>query len=162
MSELSELLARVRHLEDVEAVRRVLIRYGIAVDAGDAEATAALYTPDCVIDIDDGAVVFEGHEGVRALVGSAAHQEILSRCVHLIGPAVVDIDGDVAQSTAYALVVLADPEDSKIWRVGVNRLELHRRGERWLIHHRWSAAADSETGRTILRTAAQARSLTPP
>ena len=54
-------------LDDVVAVHHVLVSYGLAVDAGDAAATAALYADDCEVDIDR-AVVFRGRQEVHDMV----------------------------------------------------------------------------------------------
>ena len=45
---IADMQARLARLEDEREITRVLTRYGFAVDLGDADATAALYTDDVV------------------------------------------------------------------------------------------------------------------
>ena len=73
------LTARVNHLEDEREITHVLTRYGFAVDLGDVDATAALYTDDAVIDLGPGST-FSGIEGARQLVLDERHQAIVGRC----------------------------------------------------------------------------------
>ena len=46
---VADLAARVRLLEDEREIGRVLTRYGLSVDLGDADATAELDTDDTVM-----------------------------------------------------------------------------------------------------------------
>jgi ketosteroid isomerase-like protein len=147
--QVRELTRRVQALEDERAICRTLVRYGFAVDSDDPEATAALYTRDCVITIDRD-VRFTGSDGVRALVSGELHQAILPNCAHMIGPLVIDVDGDDAVATGYACVVVRTGDDFRIWREGANRWELERDEGAWRIRRRTSFAVGSVDAQRVL------------
>ena len=151
---IAELAARVQRLEDEREITRVLTRYGFAVDLGDADATAALYTDDTVIDLGLTSE-FRGTEGARQLVLDERHQEIVGRCAHTMGPFVidVDIDGDHATATGYVRVYISDPDmrNPRLWRIGYTKLELRRSGAKWQIAERLSRSIGADGGAELLR-----------
>ena len=142
---------RVQRLEDEREIHRTLVRYGFAVDSGDADATADLYTHDCVIELDfEGGRTFRGREGAKALVENETHQSLLPACAHLIGPVAIEVDGDHAVATGYATVVRRSGDDFVIWREGCGRWELVRRDGEWRISHRTSIAIGSAAAQALL------------
>jgi uncharacterized protein (TIGR02246 family) len=150
VDKMAVLDRRLRVLEDEREVRELLVRYGFAVDSGDADATAALYTHDCVIDVDRGTAVFHGTEGARGLVTSEAHQAILPRCAHMIGPLAVRLDGDDAVATGYACVVVQEDDGPRVWRQGCNRWTLRRTPDGWRIARRETVAVGSPEAGVLL------------
>ena len=150
---IDELLARVRRLEDEREVVRVLTRYGFAVDTGDADATAALYTDDTVIDLGPTSQ-FTGTEGAKRLVLDPRHQEIVGRCAHTMGPFVVDVDvdGDLATAVGYVRVYISDEDmrNPRLWRIGYTKFELRRHGDTWQIATRLSRSVGAEGGADVL------------
>lgn len=131
---LDELARRVQALEDELAIHRLIVRYGLAVDAGDADAAAATFTDDGVYDVDVG--VMRGPAAVAAMVRGDRHQAMVGRCAHQIGPAVVEVDGDRAIAVGYSRVYLATEGGVEIYRVSSNRWQLERRAGAWGIVHR--------------------------
>ncbi len=152
---VTELVARVRRLEDEREISRVLTRYGFTVDLGDADATAALYTDEADIDLGPSSR-FHGTEGARQLVLDQRHQDILGRCAHIMGPFVidVDVDGDRATATGYVRVFISDADMSnpRLWRIGYTRLELVRGGSTWRIARRLSRSLAAEGAPELLRS----------
>jgi ketosteroid isomerase-like protein len=148
---IEELERRLRRVEDEQAIHRTLVRYGFAVDVGDSEATADLYTHDCLIELDfAGGRTFRGRPGAKALVDDETHQSLLPNCAHLIGPLSVVVDGDRAVATGYAMVVKRHGDSFAIWRQGCGRWELVRRGDEWRISHRTSMAVGSAAAQVLL------------
>ncbi len=141
-AQVAALAARVQALDDVLAVHRVLVGYGLAVDAGDATATAALYADDCDVDI-DGTVRFRGRQAVHDMVLGDAHQAILGECAHLMGPYTVEVDGDRAVAVGYASIYVREDDQIKPWRQAYGRFELERRDATWQITRRTSRALGS-------------------
>jgi len=125
---------RVQALEDELAIHRLIVRYGIAADAGDAETAAATFADDGVYDTDVG--VMRGRAGVAGMLRGERHQTMVGRCAHQIGPAVVDVQGDRATAMGYSRVYLADQGRVAIYRVSTNRWCLEKRQGRWTVVER--------------------------
>src|SRR3989442_8690907 len=125
------LAQRVQALEDELAIHRLIVGYGLAVDIGDADGAAAVFTEDGVYDVDVG--LMRGRNAVAALVRGERHQSMVGRCAHQIGPAVVEVDGDRALATGYSRVYRRGDRGTEIHRVSFNRWELERRDGGWLI-----------------------------
>jgi ketosteroid isomerase-like protein len=151
---IADLAARVQRLEDEREITRVLTRYGFAVDIGDADATAALYPDDTVIDLGPTSQ-FHGTAGARQLVLDERHQAIVGRCAHTMGPFVIDVDiaGDRATATGYVRVYISDEDmrDPRLWRIGYTKLELVRDGATWRIATRVSRSLGAHEGAALLR-----------
>jgi len=151
---IADLAARVQRLEDEREITRVLTRYGFAVDIGDADATAALYTEDALIDLGPTSQ-FRGTAGAQQLVLDERHQAIVGRCAHTMGPFVIDVDisGDHATATGYVRVYISDDDtrNPRLWRIGYTKLELVRAGTTWRIATRLSRSVGAEGGADLLR-----------
>lgn len=147
---LLALERRVQALEDELAVHRVIVRYGFAVDAGDAEATGALFTEDTRFDVDRRRIM-EGRDGVEAMVRGERHQSYLPNCAHAIGPAVVTIRGDRATATGYTRIYLRSGDEIRLFRLAFNRWELERRDGHWQIARRVSRMVGDEEAQDVLR-----------
>lgn len=148
---VAELVRRVRALEDELAIHRHLVRYGFAVDTGDAERTAALFAGDSTTEVDGGRLVLRGRQGVRDLVLGSRHQAMLPNTAHQIGPAVVELDGDHAVATGYSRVYQRIDDGFAIYRVSFNRWELERRTGAWTIVRRTTRLLGSTEAGTLLR-----------
>ena len=151
---IADLAARVQRLEDEREITRVLTRYGFAVDIGDADATAALYTDDTLIDLGSTSQ-FYGTVGAQQLVRDERHQAIVGRCAHTMGPFVIDVDvtGDRATATGYVRVYISDDgmRNPRLWRIGYTKLELVRAGTTWRIANRVSRSIGADDGAALLR-----------
>lgn len=131
---IAALEARLRAVEDELAIHKLIVRYGLAVDTGDAERTAAVFAEEAVYDAD--VRLMRGRGEVADMVRSARHQEMVGCCAHQIGPAVVTLEGDRATALGYSRVYLKGADGIAIYRVSFNRWELERRAERWIIVRR--------------------------
>ena len=76
--QLAALERRVESLEDELAIHRLIVRYGFAVDTGDADATAELFTEDTLFDV-DGRLIMRGRDGVSDMVRGERHQSLHHR-----------------------------------------------------------------------------------
>jgi uncharacterized protein (TIGR02246 family) len=61
---VNDLLARLRRLEDIEAIRDLAVRYALAVDDRDYEALRSMFTDDGCLRASSGPVKGRGREGV--------------------------------------------------------------------------------------------------
>lgn len=140
---LAQLEARLQLLEDRLEIYDLVASYGPAVDAGDAAATAALWTDAGTYDVDTG--VYEGREGIAAMVESRPHQGLLARgCAHLTSPPQVELDGDAAVAVCHSQLVLRRQDGSgfDVLRATAHRFELMRTADGWRVHRRTSRLLD--------------------
>ncbi len=136
---VATLARRVTRLEDELAIHRLIVRYGLAVDVGDADGGAAVFTEDGVYDVDVGRM--EGRDAVRAMVRGPRHQEMVGHCAHQIGPAVVTFDADDrATAVGYSRVYLETRAGVHVYRVSTNRWELVKHDGAWAIARRTTRA----------------------
>lgn len=132
---VADLARRVQALEDELAIHRLVVRYGLGVDAGDPEKGAGVFTADGVYDVDVGRM--EGRDAVRRMVGGERHQAMVGHCAHQIGPAVVRLEGPArATAVGYSRVYLETPAGTHVYRVSLNRWELVKDAGEWLIARR--------------------------
>jgi uncharacterized protein (TIGR02246 family) len=144
---VASLTRRVQMLEDELAIHRLIVRYGLAVDTGDAERTAAVFTPEGVYDAD--VRLMNGRAAVADMVRGDRHQQMVGRCAHQIGPAVVRVDGDRAVALGYSRVYLHSADGIAVYRVSLNRWELERRAGAWLIARRLTRLLGHAEARAI-------------
>ena len=145
---VAALERRVQALEDELAIHRLIVRYGIAVDTGDADATVAVFTEDGVYDVDVGRM--EGRDAVRKMVRGERHQSMVGHCAHQIGPAIVEVHGaDRAVATGYSRVYLETRAGTHVYRVSFNRWELVKRDGEWLIERRTTRVLGNDEAKGI-------------
>ena len=148
---VAELSRRVGALEDELAIHRVIVRYGLAVDAGDADGGAGVFTEDGVYDVDVGRM--EGREAVRRMVRGERHQAMVGHCAHQMGPATVSLDSpERATALGYSRVYLHTPAGTHVYRVSLNRWELGKRDGEWLITRRTTRVLGHPAALAVLRT----------
>jgi uncharacterized protein (TIGR02246 family) len=147
---VTALAGRVERLEDELAIHRLLVRYGLGVDAGDPERAAAVFTEDGVYDVDVG--LMEGREAVRAMVRGRRHQEMVGHCAHQIGPAVVTVES-AARATAvgYSRVYLETRAGTHVYRVSLNTWDLVKRDGAWQIARRTTRVLGHPEAPDLLR-----------
>ena len=144
MSTLIELEKRLQRIEEERAIERLIASYGPLVDAGEADATAALWAPDGVYDVDEW--LMRGRDDVAAMVRSDAHQGLIRRgCCHFLGPAVVTVDGDDAVAVCESVLLIRRDDGYVAARAGANHFRLHRTDGRWEIVVRTTRALDVST-----------------
>jgi SnoaL-like domain len=147
MSE-EDLEQRVRRLEDELAVRRVILSYGPAADAGLAEEAASLWLQDGTYDWDPSGAPLEGQAAIEAMLRGDEHRRLIETGVaHFAGPPLIDIDGDRATALTYSLILRRDPDERRcyLWRMSAAKWEFGRTGETWRIRRRTHRLLD-ETG----------------
>lgn len=149
--QLDDLNRRVQALEDELAIHRVIVRYGLAVDIGDADGAADTFTEDTIYDVDVG--LMRGRDGVRQMVRSERHQNMVGHCAHQIGPAVVEIHGDRAAATGYSRVYLHKDGSIQVYRVSLNAWHLERRNGEWQIARRTTRLLGHAEARRVFETA---------
>ncbi len=143
---VGELEERLRAAEDQLAIHDLIVRYGLAVDLGDAQGVADVFMSDAEFDVGSGSsgpdarnVVFKGHEEIKNnLVLGDGHQSLLPNSAHTIGPVIIALDGDRAEATGYSRIYHREDKGQPgdhfmLFRIGFNRWELERQPDgRWL------------------------------
>lgn len=124
-------------MSDVEEITQVIAAYGPAVDSGDADAAAALFTEDGWYEVAGGRL--QGREAIAGMVRGTAHQSLLQRGVaHVMGLPRIDVDGQRAVAVNHTTVYL----EGRVWRVAANRWELTHTAEGWRISGRTNRLLD--------------------
>ncbi|WP_068183843.1 nuclear transport factor 2 family protein [Mycobacterium sp. UM_CSW] len=160
MTEIDDLAARLRHLEDEREISRLIASYGPAVDAGDADAAAQLWATNGTYDVEGWHM--DSRNDVHAMVDSASHQNLVANgCCHFIGPSVVTVTEDSAVAVAESLVLVRDGESYRVWRSTANHFELQRIEGRWRIIKRTSRVLNGDPGARALLTAGLAGAAAP-
>lgn len=148
---LADLERRLQRIEDERAIERLIASYGPLVDAGDAGATAALWSDDGVYDVEDW--LMQGRNDIAAMVRSSGHQNLINRgCVHFLGPAVVTVHGDDAVAVCASTLLVKRETGYQVARGGANYFHLRRESEAsWQIVKRITRRLDgSAESRALL------------
>jgi uncharacterized protein (TIGR02246 family) len=149
--DFDDLMTRLRRLEDDRDIRQLIASYGPAVDAGDADAAARLWSSDGVYDVDGWRM--EGRADIHAMVRSAAHQNLVAKgCCHFLGPCVVTVTGDEAVAVCESLVLIRDGDGYRVWRSTAHHFVLRRNDEQWEITTRTSRVLDGNPDARVLLT----------
>ncbi len=144
---LGSIEARLRRLEDEADIRRLVLTYGPAADAGLTTVAGDLWLDDGLYDWDAAGNPHEGSSGVGAMLRGDGHQGLIAAGVaHVTGPLRIDLDGDLATALSYSFVARREDERWFLWRVSAVRWELERtESAGWRIRQRTNRLLD-ETG----------------
>jgi ketosteroid isomerase-like protein len=140
----SDLHGRIRRLEDEASVTRLLLSYADRFDGGDSLGVAELFTADAVVDYGPEFPDLEGRHAIRDGVAKGM-DEIFLATSHHISNAVVDVDGDRADCSAYVYAwhrYRDGSPDGYLW--GRYLMECVRRGDGWRIARLRLEAAGTE------------------
>ncbi len=144
----SHLSTRVARLEDEQAIRRIVLSYGPAADAGLARAAAALWSEEGHYDWGSDRGPHRNRREIETMLSGDAHRSLIdSGVAHFSGPPLIDVDGNRGTALTYSLVMRRDPESARfyLWRLSAVRWELERDGASWAIRKRTNRMLD-ETG----------------
>jgi len=151
MTDIDDLAARLRRLEDERDIAGLIASYGPAVDAGDADAAARLWASEGIYEVDGWRM--EGRADVHAMVSSPAHQNLVAKgCCHFLGPCVVTVTGDSAVAVCESLVLIRDDDGYRVWRSTANHFALQRIDGQWQISIRTSRVLDGNPDARALLT----------
>jgi hypothetical protein len=148
---LESLAARVRLLEDREALRDLVARYGPLADSGDSAGVSQLWTETGSYTV-MGFAAAEGQSAIAGLIQSAEHQSLMADgCAHVLGPIALDIDGDRASARGHSIVFRKSEAGFIVYRMSANHWQFIRTEEGWRVESRTNALLDgSEQARLLL------------
>lgn len=149
---LAALDARLKALEDRNAILDTLMRYGSALDYGDVERLIDCFTTDTVRETrrPDGTVNrWEGAEGTREFATTHSHAPDKYH-KHLVLNALVEVRGDTAEVESYMFRFDAgDGDRSFVWGMGRYLDKMRRDADgRWRILKRVTYIEDDWPGRS--------------
>ncbi len=137
--ESNDPAARIRRLEDIEAIKQLAVAYKLALDSKDSEAYAALFAAQgtlwCAPEI-----VATGRSAIRALVEGMSGNLLTEQTgtdFHAIANHLIELEGDTATGSLtwlyFTVGVDGAPELSKL---GHYVDEYVREGGRWCFQRR--------------------------
>lgn len=141
---IAALEVRLRALEDREAIRALIARYGPLADSGNATGVAALWRDDGSYGI-FGMADAQGHAAIAALIDGPVHQQLMADgCAHLLGPVAIDLAGDEASARGVSIVFRANGSGFEVFRVSANRWDLVRSESGWQVLRRENALLNGQ------------------
>ena len=123
MEEIEErfavLEARIKLLEDREAIGRLICSWGPACDTGLSEEATSIWTDDGLLVSDMSRL--EGPRGVLAMVESDGQQDLIRQgCADVQGVPLISVEGDEAWAINYSRVFRYTDPGYEVWRVSAN------------------------------------------
>jgi hypothetical protein len=99
-----------------------------------------------------GIVEARGRDAIAALLDGPVHRQLMADgCAHVLGPVVIQLDGDSAVAYGHSVVFRRVGEAFEVYRVSANRWQMVRQGEGWLVLKRDNLLLDgSEAARALL------------
>ena len=138
---MNALEARIARLEDQLAIHRLINSWGPAVDTGQAEAAAALFSDDAVLKSDMSHLI--GPAAIEEMVHSDGQQALIRQgSAHIPAFPLVEIDGDSARALGYSRVYLHTESGYEVWRVSANYWEFRRTANGWRVSSRVNHVID--------------------
>lgn len=134
--------ARIAALEDREAIRDLIARYGPLADAGDCAGAAALWTEDGVYEV-GGFGAYRGRAAIQALLEGESHQALIhGGAAHMLSPPLIELAGNRATARTYSVVFRKIGEGWEAHRVSANMWHLARTDEGWRVERRINRLLD--------------------
>lgn len=142
LTDPDSLAARIAALEDREAIRDLLARYGPLADAGDCAGAAGLWTQDGVYEV-GGFGEYRGRAAIRALLEGESHQSLIhGGAAHILSPPVIVLEGDCATARNHSVVFRNAGEHWEAHRASANLWHLARTEEGWRVARRVNRLLD--------------------
>lgn len=144
------LVERLRALEDREAIRDLIARYGPLADSGQADAVAALFAEDGIYAV-GGMGEAKGRAAIAALIEGPVHQSLMADgCAHILTSPAIELAGDHATARCHSIVFRHEDGEWAPVRVAANRWELARGPEGWQVTRRDNALLDGSAAARLL------------
>jgi len=116
-------------------IQEALYRYCHYLDHGRWDEFAALFTPDCRLDLSQVLGLYEGADGIRQFTDMMRSLGLFMR--HLVTNVVVDGNAERARAAAYVIAITGQPGANQQQSTGLYEDELVKHGGRWLFRHRY-------------------------
>ena len=135
---VAELQERIRHLEDIEALRNLKAEYAAACDDNyDADRLAALFVEDATWE-SQGMGKYEGREAIREFFRGISGHFVFA--LHYGLNPHIEVTGDTARARWYLFMPCTVGDTGKaMWRAGLDEEEYVRVEGRWMYRSKKSA-----------------------
>jgi ketosteroid isomerase-like protein len=138
---VAALEERVTRLEDEVAIHRLINSWGPAVDTGNEEAAAGMFSDDAILESDLSYLV--GPAAISAMVLSEGQQSLIREgSAHIPAFPLVDVEGDNATAIGYSRVYRHTAGGYEVWRVSANYWEFKRTDDGWRVSRRTNHVID--------------------
>jgi hypothetical protein len=152
---LEELEARIRVLEDIEALRKLKATYCYLCDAGldderNRDELISHFSADAKVDFGFGPMsVFEGRQGLETFFGQVVPGAV-SFCMHMVHNPIIEVNGDTATGRWYYEAPTTDAaSDRAQWMAGTYEEQYVREDGEWKfcsIQTRWKYISPYDEG----------------
>jgi hypothetical protein len=134
---IEDLEARIRVLEDIEAIRKLKATYCYLCDAGlgdprNRNELIAHFTEHAKVDFGLGpASTFEGRDGLEIFFGQVVPGAV-SFCMHMVHNPIIEVDGNRATGKWYYEAPTTDSATNRAqWMAGTYEEEYERENGEW-------------------------------
>lgn len=152
---LATLEARVRELEDAEAIRQLLATYAYNADLNRVDKYLESWTEDGVYDLSE-EMKLEGKAQLGGLLSdpNGFHtRELANRSQHLVANLSIKVNGDEAWAEGYSIVTVAGSEGVRIFSAAYNHFDFIRTGSGWRLKLRHRRVVGGKTwGGEVLKS----------
>ena len=138
-----DLEARIRMLEDIEAIKQLMWDYTYCLDYGELDEVLDKFLDDAKMEVrmrgaEEGKLAalegrYEGKEAIKGLFGSVLPEKDRFSFAHLIVNPVVTVEGEKARGTFYLLEMGGG--ERAMWGQGRYDMEYVKVGGKWRISH---------------------------
>lgn len=134
---VAELRERIRHLEDIEALRNLKAEYAAACDDSyDADRLAALFVEDATWE-SQGMGKYEGREAIREFFRGISGHFVFA--LHYGLNPQIEVTGDTARARWYLFMPCTVDTGKAVWRAGLDEEEYVRVEGKWMYQSKKSA-----------------------
>jgi len=140
---------RLQRMEDIEAIRELLVAYGRSFDKRDFATYASLFAKDGVwVGGAGGVQSYEGPDAIRAMVEKGYPPTVFPGSYHIMSNFAIELTGaDTAKAwSRWTFVVPGVHQEPVIFRGGYYEDELVREGGRWKFKRRVVATDPTTPG----------------
>ncbi len=149
MTERRDLEARIRALEDIEAIKRLKYRYWRCLDLKRWDELAGCFTEDATVEYSEGKYRFRGVQAIMNFLTTSLGRQSGSITVHHGHQPEIDLRGEAEAHGTWALDnYLFNPEQKRNVRIGAyyhdeyvkadGAWKIKHTGYTYVFHEEWS------------------------
>lgn len=149
---VAAMAERLAILEDKDAIRELIYRYGYTADTAQYEDFVALLTEDCVWEAVGVAIpgvqesasgaVMTGRAEAMAAVDGPGHAQLANREQHVMANFIIEVEGDTARAIGHLVLTVHHWGGFALGTCRLTRMAFRRENGQWLI----SEVSFRETG----------------